>query len=81
MHVNCFIASVNTEKATNAPVVPLTSTPMPSTSEAESVCTEEQNMPLPSDMPVINTGTSESNTSTPHSSPQKGMTSMCIKIY
>ena len=80
-NVNCFIASaVNTESATDVPLVALTSTPMPSTSKAESICTDEPSMPFPSNMSVINTGTSGSNTSSPHSSPQKGMTSMCIKL-
>ncbi|XP_019852460.1 PREDICTED: uncharacterized protein LOC109582249 isoform X1 [Amphimedon queenslandica] len=63
------------KSATNVPLVALTSTsPMPSTSKAESVCTDEPSMPLPSDTPVINPGTSGSNTSIPHSSPQKGTT-------
>ncbi|XP_019852459.1 PREDICTED: uncharacterized protein LOC100641765 [Amphimedon queenslandica] len=66
--------SINTESVTNVPLVALTSTPMPSTFKAESICTDEPSMPFPNDMSVINPGTSGSNTSTPHSSPQKGMT-------
>uniref|UniRef100_A0A1X7THK9 Death domain-containing protein n=2 Tax=Amphimedon queenslandica TaxID=400682 RepID=A0A1X7THK9_AMPQE len=62
------------KSATNVPLVALTSTPIPSTSKAESVCTDEPSMPLPSDTPIINPGTSGSNTSIPHSSPQKGTT-------
>ena len=73
-----YIASFNTETANNVPIVASTSTPMPSTSKAESVCPNEPTIPFPNDTSVINTG---SNTSTPHSSPQKGMAGMCFMLY
>ena len=75
-----YIASFNTETANNVPIVTLTSTPMPSTSKAESVCPDEPRLSIsfPNDMSVINTG---SNTSTLHSSPQKGLAGMYFMLY